>query len=191
MPQLMAIAPNWITSHWLNTASDLSLEQLRGRVVVLFTFQMLCPSCVSHSMPQAQRLHQIAGGKISVIGMHSVFEHHAVMNVDALKTFIHEYRLRFPIAVDQAVSGASIPATMRIYDWRGTPSITVIDAEGRLRLSHFGPVDDLELGLLVGRLIAEWDTKSISAIGVGNAVSAQRSAAHCDASGCALPTRDA
>jgi hypothetical protein len=38
---------------------------------------------------------------------------------------------------------------------QGTPSTLVIDRAGRLRLSHFGALDDLALGGVLGRLLGE------------------------------------
>jgi len=49
-------APEWQTTTWFNTPEPLSLERLRGRVLLLHAFQMLCPGCVAHGLPQAQRV---------------------------------------------------------------------------------------------------------------------------------------
>src|SRR5690606_1638032 len=128
---------------------------LKGNVVALFAFQMLCPGCVSHSMPQAERLHRmLARHGVAVIGLHTVFEHHEAMTPVALKAFIHEYRLTFPIGVDQRVEGQAAPLTMSRYGMRGTPSTLIFDREGRLRDHSFGQVADLALGALIGSLIA-------------------------------------
>ena len=43
----LAPAPEWQTTTWLNTAEPLGLERLRGRVVLLHAFQMLCPGCTA------------------------------------------------------------------------------------------------------------------------------------------------
>ncbi|MBX6419975.1 MAG: hypothetical protein IRZ06_03070 [Nevskia sp.] len=94
-------APEWHTSAWLNCETPLSLSALRGRVVVVEAFQMPCPACVLHALPQAQR------------------------------------------------------RTMRAYAMQGTPTTVLIDAAGRLPRQWFGAVDDLELGLEVGQLLAE------------------------------------
>lgn len=45
-------------SEWLNTPEPLRLSALRGRVVVISAFQMLCRGCGEHSLPQAAKLHQ-------------------------------------------------------------------------------------------------------------------------------------
>ncbi len=143
-------------TQWFNTPQPLTLDSLKGRVVVLHAFQMLCPGCVSHALPQAQAVHrQFTGEDISVIGLHTVFEHHEAMTPVALDAFIHEYRFSFPIAVDAPAGNGEIPLTMRAYGFRGTPSLVIIDRSGRVRLHAFGRVEDLALGALLGRLLAE------------------------------------
>ena len=133
-------APPLQVAQWFNTREPLSLESLRGRVVLLHAFQMLCPGCVEHGIPQARRVHEaFSPDQVTVIGLHSVFEHHAVQGTPAaLQAFIHEYRLRFPIALDQPHPTRNIPLTMQELMLQGTPSVVVIDAQGRVRLHHFG-----------------------------------------------------
>ena len=53
-----APAPPLQVAHWFNTPAPLTLDSLRGRVVVLHAFQMLCPGCVEHGIPQARRVHE-------------------------------------------------------------------------------------------------------------------------------------
>ncbi len=43
--------PAWHVAGWFNANNDVSLEKLRGRVIALHTFQMLCPGCVAHGTP--------------------------------------------------------------------------------------------------------------------------------------------
>lgn len=151
------ILPDWQVDQWFNTDSSLSLLQLRGRVVLLHAFQMLCPGCVSHALPQAERVHRdYAGQGVTVIGLHTVFEHHAAMLPVALAAFLHEYRITHPVGVDVAVrDGNPVPLSMRRYGLRGTPSLMLVDRSGRLRLHEFGRIDDLRLGLWLGRLLVE------------------------------------
>ncbi len=150
-------APPWATTAWLNTGQPLSLDALRGRVVLLHAFQMLCPGCVAHALPQAARVAELfAGTPLAVIGLHTVFEHHAAMGPEALRAFVHEYRIRYPVGVDQpGADGDPLPCTMRAYAMQGTPTTVLIDAEGRLRLQAFGTVDDLRLGAEIGVLLDE------------------------------------
>jgi peroxiredoxin len=150
------LAPPLQISTWLNTPAPISLQDLRGRVVLLHAFQMLCPGCVMHSVPQISQVRQLFPEEaLTVIGIHTVFEHHAVMNVDALRVFVHEYRLTYPIGVDQAAENNETPLTMQAYRLRGTPSLMLVDRTGTLRFSHFGRVEDMQLGALIGQLLAE------------------------------------
>ena len=149
-------APAWQVERWFNAPRAPSLESLRGKVIVLEAFQMLCPGCVSHGLPQAQRVRAtFPHERVAVIGLHSVFEHHAAMTPVALEAFLHEYRIDFPVAVDQPDPQGPLPRTMQAYRMRGTPTLVVIDAQGRLRHQHFGQVPDLVLGAQIAELLVE------------------------------------
>lgn len=69
------LAPELITAAWVNSQEPLSLAALRGKVVKVTAFQMLCPGCVSHSIPQAQAVHKALNqNQLAAIGLHTVFE---------------------------------------------------------------------------------------------------------------------
>lgn len=174
------IAPELDVARWFNAPAPLTLQGLRGKVVVLHAFQMLCPACVAHGTPQAERLHRLfaSSGEVAVLGLHSVFEHHAAMTDVALEAFIHEYRLTLPIGVDRPGEDGPIPRTLARYGMRGTPTTVVIDRDGRIREHAFGQVDDLALGALVGSLLARRPAA---------APVEDRRTAGCDEAGCALP----
>lgn len=142
---------------WLNTGKPLTLAKLKGRVVVLVAFQMLCPGCVSHALPQARKLvERFNPDEVAVIGLHTVFEHHEVMNIEALKAFNHEYRWPFPIAVDRKGDNAQgLPQTMAAYEMRGTPTLLLFDRQGRLRRHYLGQVDDIRISAEIMGLAIE------------------------------------
>lgn len=155
-----SLAPPLRVSQWFNSDIDLSLEKLRSKVVLVEVFQMLCPACVMHSMPQAGRLWQKfrsgpGAGEVAIIGLHSVFEHHDVMTPQALVVYLHEFRIPFPVGVDMPGSIGRIPQTMQAYGMQGTPTALYIDRDGRLRRQEFGTEsDDIVLERLQ-RMIAE------------------------------------
>jgi peroxiredoxin len=147
--------PELAVEAWLNTTKPLSLEKLKGRVVVLVAFQMLCPGCVSHGLPQARKIFErFDANEVAVIGLHTVFEHRDVMTINALKAFNHEYRWPFPIAVDKA-DGIGLPVTMEAYQMRGTPTLLLFDRQGRLRRHYLGQVDDLRVAAEIMSLAIE------------------------------------
>lgn len=141
-------------AEWVNS-DPIDLADLRGKVILIEAFQMLCPGCVSHGIPQAMRVHRAFPGEVAVLGLHTVFEHHDVMGPAALAAFISEYKITFPVAVDRPVEGRSIPSTMARYQLRGTPTSLLLDRAGRLRHSVLGSLDDLILGRRLGELLSE------------------------------------
>jgi hypothetical protein len=156
-------APELLVQTWFNTDRPLLLSGLRGRVVVLAAFQVLCPNSIGGGIPQAQRIYETFEPKdVAVIGLHATFEHHDAFSPAVLKAFIHEYRLKFPIALDQPSPTSPIPHTMERYKMRGTPSLVLIDRHGLVRKHTFGPVDDLRIGAEIGALTQEPDTLALS-----------------------------
>ncbi|TMR41704.1 redoxin domain-containing protein [Actinomadura geliboluensis] len=147
-------APPWATTQWFNS-DPLNLTDMRGRVVVLEAFQMLCPGCVGHALPQAVRLAQTFGDDLAVIGLHSVFEHHDAMTPTSLRAFLHEYKIHFPVAVDAHRGEDPTPVTFARYRMRGTPTTVLIDRDGNLRGQQFGALDDMTIAAAVARLIDE------------------------------------
>lgn len=149
-------APAWEVSEWVNAAEPLDLAGLRGRVVVLLAFQMLCPGCVQDALPQLKRVHETFDpAKVAAVGLHTVFEHHEAMTPASLKAFLGEYRLTFPVGVDLPAEDGGVPTTMRAYRMQGTPTLVLIDAEGRLRQQTFGHPPDLRLGAAIMSLVLE------------------------------------
>lgn len=194
------IAPEIVASRWFNVVKPLSLKELRGRPVLLHAFQMLCPGCVAHGTPQAEKVHRLfSGTDLQVIGLHSVFEHHAAMTPLALEAFIHEYRLTMPIAVDshgddfaegdaignEAIGnefgGSGLPVTMSRYRMRGTPTSILIGRDGTILHHGFGQQDDMALGALIASALAGEIGNSTGASTVGVEAGA------CSREGCALP----
>lgn len=150
--------PELSVSSWVNVSEPLSLERLRGRVVVLVAFQMLCPGCVEHAIPQAKRLRaKFNPAEVAIIGLHSVFEHHRVMTPEALKVFVSEFKLPFPVAIDEA-DGEGMPRTMAAYQMQGTPTLLIFDRAGRLRRHYFGQPDDMLLAAEIMALAIEEKT---------------------------------
>ncbi|MGF1599117.1 MAG: peroxiredoxin family protein [Acidimicrobiales bacterium] len=148
-------APPLAVSQWFNIDTAISLDDLAGQVVAIEAFQILCPGCVSHGLPQAQRIAGAFAGEVTVLGLHTVFEHHDAMGPVSLAAFLHEYRIGFPVGVDTHDHPGGTPITMARYQLRGTPSLILIDRAGRVRLNAFGHVDDLAVGATLARLIDE------------------------------------
>ncbi len=140
-------APELAVSRWFNTPAPVTLQTLRGRPVLIHAFQMLCPACVAHATPQAEKAHRLfRDTELQVIGLHTVFEHHDAMTPVALEAFIHEYRLTMPIGVDEPGKKGPIPVTMERFQMQGTPTSILIGRDGTIVHHGFGQDDDMALG---------------------------------------------
>lgn len=175
------MAPELQVQQWFNTKHDLSLESLRGKVIVIEAFQMLCPGCVLHGLPLAQKVRAtFPQDKVAVLGLHTVFEHHDAMTPVSLRAFLQEYRIAFPVGVDEPGEG-DMPRTMQAYQMRGTPSLILIDKAGNLRANHFGEVSELTLGAEIAVLLGEAPPLGVVDHGAGSDTE------KCDETGCEAP----
>lgn len=148
-----------VVSKWMNAPGDFSLGALGGKIVLVHAFQMLCPGCVLHGVPQAQKVYDTFDPEhVAVLGLHTVFEHHEAMREVSLKAFLHEFRVRFPVGIDEP-SDSSVPKSMQQFALRGTPSWLIFDQEGNLQANIFGQVGDLLLGAEVSRLVFAKNSK--------------------------------
>jgi hypothetical protein len=162
-------APSWSVSRWFNAgasnagasnADALTLESLRGRPVFLHAFQMLCPGCVQHAVPQSLKVAAaFAQTDLAIVGLHTVFDHHHAMGPEALAVYLHENRIGYPVGVDayrdDDLAAHPLPLTMQAYAMQGTPTLCLVDRRGQLRRQHFGLLDDLRLGAEIATLLAE------------------------------------
>jgi len=147
--------PELVASQWFNTEEPLSLKKLKGKVVVLLAFQMLCPGSLRHALPQAGRIASaFSREEVEVIGLHMVFENHKDMSPSLLEPFLKEEHIEIPVAVD-ALNGSELPKTMEAYGLQGTPSVLIFDRQGRLRRHYLGAVDDVRLGAEIMALCIE------------------------------------
>jgi hypothetical protein len=150
--------PELSVASWLNTDQPLTLKALRGKVVVLAAFQMLCGGSIRHALPQAARIAKsFQAGQVKVIGLHMVFERHDEMTAEKLVAFLAEQEITFPIAIDAPGQRKThdTPKTMAAYEIQGTPTILLFDRQGRLRRHYLGQVDDLRLGAEIMALSME------------------------------------
>lgn len=146
--------PDWSVDQRFNAQKPISLAYLCGKVVVIEAFQMLCPGCVQHGLPLAQKVHDLfPHEEVAVIGLHTVFEHHAAMTPVSLEAFLQEYRLTFPVGVDTPCK-ATLPVTMERYGLRGTPSLLILERDGVPNAHHYRPIDPLRLGAEIAVLVS-------------------------------------
>ena len=135
-------APPWEISEWINS-DGVTLEDLKGKVVVIDFFQLWCPGCKAFSIPLMDHWEKVfakerIAGRIAFISIHTVFEGHAYQTPARLRKFVKEKGITHPVGIDKHVEGRRTPVTMRRYNTGGTPEMALIDSEGRIRFQQFG-----------------------------------------------------
>jgi hypothetical protein len=147
--------PTLQTAQVYNAAEAPTLETLKGKVVVLVAFQMLCPGSQRHALPQAERLARaFSPDQVAVVGLHMVFENHKDMTPSLLEPFLKSEHITIPVLVDEP-NGSGMPKTMEAYSMQGTPTLLLFDRQGRLRRHYLGAVDDVRLGAEIMALAME------------------------------------
>jgi cytochrome c biogenesis protein CcdA/thiol-disulfide isomerase/thioredoxin len=143
-PQAPAIAgiDNWINS------KPLTMAGLRGKVVLVDFWTYSCINCI-RTLPYVEGWYQKYGPEgFVVIGVHTpefAFEHDRA-NVAAA---VARFGITYPVAQDNQY------ATWTNYNNQYWPADYLIDADGRIRDTHFGEGDYVQTEDQIRSLLAE------------------------------------
>src|SRR5690606_28516518 len=83
---------------WLNVAQPLSLERLRGRLVILDFWTFCCINCIQ-ILPTLRRIEQRFPEEVAVIGVHSP-KFDAEKQADNLRAALARYNIAHPVVHD-------------------------------------------------------------------------------------------
>lgn len=115
---------------WLNVKRPLTLEDLKGKVVILDFWTYGCINCI-HVLEDLRRLEHKYGSQLAVVGVHTPkFDNEK--NVDTLRNIIVRYRIEHPVVNDVDFNLA------RYYGMRAWPTQVVIDPQGNVVGSVLG-----------------------------------------------------
>ncbi len=148
MPSGVELAPELIPGgEWFNS-DPLTLESLRGKVVLVDFWTYSCINCI-RTLPYLKAWHEkYADDGLVIIGVHAP-EFEFEKNPENLRKAIEDFGLKYPIVQDNDF------ATWTAYNNRYWPAKYFIDAEGVIRDSHFGEGDYEESELLIQSLLKE------------------------------------
>jgi DNA-binding beta-propeller fold protein YncE len=138
---------------WLNTSKPISLEDLRGRIVLLDFWTLCCINCI-HTLPDLARLEAKYPGVLVVIGVHSP-KFPNEKNTSSIRKAILRYRVAHPVIND------ANQAIWRRYFIRSWPTLVLIDPEGRYygQVSGEGAYDILDQH--IARLVKDYREKKL------------------------------
>ena len=107
---------------WLNCGGDISLKDLRGKVVLIDFWTFCCINCI-HVLPDLKFLEQKYGKELVVIGVHSAkFDNEK--ETENIRRAIVRYEIEHPVINDNEMT------IWRRFGVRSWPTLVLIDPEG-------------------------------------------------------------
>ena len=107
---------------WLNTSGEISLKDLRGKVVLIDFWTYCCINCI-HVLPDLKYLEQKYPDELVVIGCHSAkFDNEK--DTEAIRRAIVRYEIEHPVINDSEM------IVWRKMGARSWPTLILIDPEG-------------------------------------------------------------
>ncbi|GAA2003743.1 NHL domain-containing thioredoxin family protein [Brevibacterium samyangense] len=145
-------APELTGRRWLNTGgTDLSLADLRGKVVLLDFWTFCCINCL-HVLDELRPIEEKYKDELVIIGVHSPkFEFERT--VEAVDKAVERYQVEHIVLDDPDL------VTWQAYTARAWPTLAVIDPEGYLVASMSGEGHSAGLASLIEDLITEHEAK--------------------------------
>lgn len=137
---------------WLNTGgADVSLADLRGKVVILDFWTFCCINCL-HVLDELRDLEARYRDVLVIVGVHSPkFVHEA--DPVALAAAVDRYEVHHPVLDDPEL------VTWSAYTARAWPTLVVVDPEGYVVAHLAGEGHAHNLDLLLAELVAEHEAK--------------------------------
>jgi thiol-disulfide isomerase/thioredoxin len=136
---------------WLNAAEPLSLQKLRGKIVILDFWTFCCGNCL-HVLDELRPLEDKYRDVLVVVGVHSPkFAHEA--DHAAVAAAVERYAVHHPVLDDPDLG------LWRQYAVRAWPTLVVIDPEGYVVAQAAGEGQVSALDRIVAQLVQTHDAK--------------------------------
>jgi sugar lactone lactonase YvrE/thiol-disulfide isomerase/thioredoxin len=110
---------------WLNTSGEITMKDLRGKVVLLDFWTFCCINCM-HVLPDLAYLEKKYDKQLVVIGVHSA-KFSNEKETENIRRAIARYEIAHPVIND---SDMVVWRKFEEFGVRGWPSIVLIDPEG-------------------------------------------------------------
>jgi thiol-disulfide isomerase/thioredoxin len=132
---------------WLNS-EPLTMQQLRGKVVLVDFWTYTCINCID-VLPYVKGWNQKYKDQgLVVVGVHTP-EYPFERNTDNVKTAIKRLGITYPVAQDNRY------ATWNAYDNQYWPAFYLVDKKGHVVYTHFGEGDYEQTEAKIKSLLAE------------------------------------
>ncbi len=141
-------APDFrIIENWINSDS-LSIEELKGKVVLIDFWTYTCINCI-RTLPYLKSWDEKYRDKgLVIVGVHTPEFNFERKYENVLKA-VNEYQLKYPVAQDNAY------ATWNAYQNRYWPHKYLVDIDGFIRYDHIGEGNYDETEEMIQKLLEE------------------------------------
>ena len=141
------LAPEISGGQWINS-EPLTLQSLRGRVVLIEFWTFACYNC-RNTLPTLKSWDMRYRDRgLTIIGVHTP-ELDIERNIDSLRREIASLEIRYAVVTD---NDYDLWKAYRVEAW---PTLFVLDKQGRVRWTHVGEGAYTETEDVIKRLLAE------------------------------------
>jgi len=141
------VAPEISGGQWINS-EPLTLQSLRGRVVLIEFWTFACYNC-RNTLPTLEMWDSRYRDKgLTTIGVHTP-ELDSERDIDSLRREIAALGIKYAVVTDNEYS------TWRAYNVEAWPTIFLLDKQGRVRWTHVGEGAYRETEEVIKKLLAE------------------------------------
>lgn len=133
--------------HWLNSP-PLTMQSLRGKVVLVDFWTYSCINCIN-TLPYVKQWHEKYKDQgLVVVGVHTP-EFPYEKSTANVQEAIRRFDIRYPVAQDNAYG------TWSAFHNRYWPATYLIDADGRIVYQHYGEGRYAETEAAIQKLLAQ------------------------------------
>jgi thiol-disulfide isomerase/thioredoxin len=132
---------------WLNS-DPLTIQQLRGKVVLVDFWTYTCINCIN-TLPYVKSWHaKYKDQGLVVVGVHTP-EYPFERNTDNVRTAIKRFDIKYPVAQDNRYT------TWSAYNNQFWPAVYLIDKKGQVVYTHFGEGQYAQTEAAIQALLAQ------------------------------------
>ncbi|HBN08051.1 MAG TPA: hypothetical protein DD435_05180 [Cyanobacteria bacterium UBA8530] len=135
----MIRAPGFESGHgWLNVARPLSLDDLKGKIVLLDFWTYCCINCM-HILPDLEKLERKYSRQLVVIGVHSA-KYRNERHLENIRQAVFRLGITHPVVNDSDFR------IWRAYDVQAWPTLVLVDERGYIldQFSGEGHFEEIE-----------------------------------------------
>lgn len=141
---------------WINTDSPLTMQGLRGKIIIFDFWTYGCINCI-HMIPVLEQIEAKYADEVVVIGVHSAkFENEG--QTDNLRQIVRRYDLHHPVINDNQFQ------VWQSYGARAWPTTAIVDPRGNLVVRESGEIPFEAFDMYLSGMVEYYDNLDSSII---------------------------